>query len=160
MIYWQRGDNETSTLWRVPLDGGTPVQLTTTRQAFAPTVSPLDGSIAYMFYDKQDNYLRKISVIPPDGGAPLRTFRYPKEFVDKNVMSFTPDGRSLAFIGKRDNGANIWTIPADGSGDPKPLTDFKTETIFGPFAWSADGKRLAIIRGTEPTDAVLLSEAK
>ena len=90
----------------------------------------------------------------------MRTFAYPKEGVDGTSISFTPDGRSLAFIGKRDNGANLWTIPADGNGEPKPLTDFKTETIFFWFAWSADGKRLALIRGTGATDVVLLSEAK
>ncbi|MFL6211138.1 MAG: protein kinase domain-containing protein [Pyrinomonadaceae bacterium] len=161
VIYSQFGGDNTSTLWKVPLEGGASVQLaTTTWQAFAPTVSPLDGSIAYMFYDKDENYVRKISVIPADGGAPLRTFAYPKEGMNFNVMSFTPDGRSLAFIGKRDNGANVWTIPADGNGPPKPLTDFKTEAIFGNFAWSADGKQLALIRGTEATDAVSLSEAK
>jgi hypothetical protein len=50
-------------------------------------------------------------------------------------------------------------IPADGNGEPKPLTDFKTETIRF-FARTADGKQLAIVRGTAAIDLVLLSEAK
>jgi Tol biopolymer transport system component len=159
VIYSQQGGNDTRTLWKVPLDGGAPAQLTTT-DAYAPTVSPLDGSIAYVFLDKRDNYARKISVIPPEGGAPLRTFAFPKEGDRYGIIRFTPDGRALAFVGKRDNAANIWKIPADGSGEAKPLTDFKTESIFRFFAWSADVKRLALIRGTDASDAVLLSDEK
>ena len=148
------------TLWKVPLEGGTPVQLTRTRQAIAPTVSARDGSIAYLFWDEQDKFAHKIAIISPDGGAPIRTFAFPKEAVDQSIIRFTPDGRSLAFIGRRDNGANIWTIPADGGGEAKPLTDFKTDTIWNYFAWSADGKQLVINRITVATDAVLLTEEK
>ena len=43
--------------------------------------------------------------------------------------------------------------------EAKPLTDFKTEKIFD-FAWSFDGKQLAVIRGTEISDAVLISDEK
>ena len=160
VIYQQAGDNEqASSLWRIPIEGGTPLQLTTTR-AYDPTVSPRDGSVAYQFLDKQENYAHKISIIPPDGGAPIKTFAYPKEGAQSSIIRFTPDGRSLAFIGKRDAEANIWTIPADGKGEAKPLTSFKTETIFRFFSWSSDGKQLALIRGTSATDVVLLSEAK
>ena len=74
-------------------------------------------------------------------------------------MHFTPDGRALAFLDSRGGGANIWTIPLDGNGESKPLTDFKTETIFD-YAWSADGKQLAVIRGSFIQDAVLINENK
>jgi serine/threonine protein kinase len=151
------GDDRGS-LWRVSLDGGTPTQLTTTL-ALGPTVSPRDGSIAYQFFDKQESYAHKISIISPDGGAPITTFGFPKEGAG-GILRFTPDGRAIAFIGRRDSGANIWTIPVDGKGPAKPLTDFKTETIFGSFSWSFDGKQLALIRGTVATDVVLLTEAK
>jgi serine/threonine protein kinase/Tol biopolymer transport system component len=162
VIYSQRsGDvDDTRAIWKVPLEGGTPVQLGPENQAYDPTVSPRDGSIAYFFFDKQENYKRKISIIPPDGGAAIKTFPYPKEGSSRTNIRFTPDGRSLAFVGQRDGGANIWMIPADGSGEAKPLTDFKTEIIWFSFAWSADGKQLAVTRLAAATDAVLLSEAK
>ena len=159
VIYRQLQSNDYGVLWKVPLDGGTPVQLVNS-DAFNPTVSPLDGSIAYQFFDKEADYAHKISLVPPDGGAPIKTFAYPKEAIDRSIIRFTPDGRSLAFIGKRNDGANVWTIPADGKGAAKPLTDFKTETIFRFFSWSSDGKQLALNRGTYATDVVLLSEAK
>ena len=52
-----------------------------------------------------------------------------------------------------------WAVNRWGKGEPKPLTDFKTEKIFD-FAWSYDGKQLAVIRGTEISDAVLISDEK
>ena len=48
---------------------------------------------------------------------------------------------------------NIWEQPVAG-GPPKPVTHFTSDRIFG-FDWSRDG-RLALSRGTEPTDAVLI----
>jgi len=163
VIYSQRSGDlyDTRAIWKVPLEGGTPAQLSPENQASGPTVSPRDGSIAYIFFDKQENYQRKISIIPPDGGAAIKTFAYPKEGSSRiSIIRFTPDGRSLAFVGQRDGGANIWAIPADGNGEAKPLTDFKTEVIWQFFAWSADGKQLAVTRLAFATDAVLLSETK
>ena len=133
------------------------MQLTSTL-AYAPTVSPRDGKIAYVFNDAAANMLRKVAIISPDGGAPLKAFALPPT---ANIfkMRFTPDGRALAFLDSRGGGANIWAIALDGNGEAKPLTDFKTEKIFD-FAWSFDGRQLAVIRGTEISDAVLISDEK
>jgi TolB protein len=146
-----------NTLWKVSIDGGVPVQLTSTL-SYAATVSPRDGMIAYLFNDAAANMLRKVAIISPDGGAPLKTFALPPT-ADHFKMRFTPDGRALVFLDSRGGGANIWAIALDGNGESKPLTDFKTERIFD-FAWSADGKQLAVIRGTDIRDAVLISEEK
>jgi len=40
---------------------------------------------------------------------------------------------------------------------PKPVTDFKDQTIFN-FAWSRDGKQLAISRGVVNSDVMLLQD--
>jgi len=45
--------------------------------------------------------------------------------------------------------------PLDG-GPPRQVTDFKSDRIFG-FEWSRDGKQLALARGTESSDVVLIS---
>jgi Tol biopolymer transport system component len=114
--------------------------------------------IAYVFNDAAANMLRRVAIISPDGGAPLKTFALPPT-ANNFKMRFTPEGRALVFLDSRGAGANIWTLALDGNGESKPLTDFKTERIFD-FAWSADGKQLAVIRGTEISDAVLISEEK
>jgi len=155
-VIYHRIEN-TQTLWKVSIEGGTPVQLTSTLSYYA-TVSPRDGTIAYVFNDPEA-HVQKVAVISPDGGAPLKTFALPPTAVNLNKLRFTPDGRSLAFLDSRGGGANIWTIALDSQGEPKPLTNFKTERIFD-FAWSYDGKQLAVIRGTEINDAVLISDEK
>ena len=50
---------------------------------------------------------------------------------------FTPDGKSLAFIVTERGVSNLWAVPLTG-GEPKWLTDFKSDVIFD-FAWSRDG---------------------
>ena len=52
----------------------------------------------------------------------------------------------------------MWTVPFAG-GEPKQLTRFTDQFIFA-FAWSRDGKRLALSRGTVSNDVVLLTAAK
>ena len=155
-IIYQKFENP-NTLWKVSIEGGVPVQLTSTL-SYSPTVSPRDGMIAYVFNDAAANMLRRVAIISPDGGAPLKTFALPPT-ANNFKMRFTPDGRALAFLDSRGGGANIWAIALDGNGEAKPLTDFKTEKIFD-FAWSLDGKQLAVIRGTAISDAVLISEEK
>jgi len=51
--------------------------------------------------------------------------------------------------------ANLWRQPLP-SGTPAQLTEFTSNTIYN-FAWSADGRQLALSRGTTTTDVVLLS---
>jgi len=157
-IVYSKVENNIETLWRVSIDGGSPVQLTTT-QSFGCAVSPRDGMIAYVFSEMGANPQRKVSIISPDGGAPIKTFALPPTAARALKIHFTPDGRALAFLDSRGGGANIWTIALDGNGESKPLTDFKTETIFD-YAWSADGKQLAVIRGSFIQDAVLINENK
>jgi hypothetical protein len=50
-------------------------------------------------------------------------------------------------------GVNLIVQPLDGSG-PKPLTGF-TDRVITDFAFSADGKRLAISRLVTTNDIVL-----
>ena len=65
----------------------------------------------------------------------------------------TPDGRAISFINSVNGVGNIWEQPVTG-GPPKPVTHFTSDEILS-FDWSRDG-RLALSRGTEPTDAVLI----
>ena len=61
----------------------------------------------------------------------------------------------MLYIDTRGGVSNIWMQPLDG-GPPRQVTDFKSDRIFG-FEWSRDGKQLALARGTESSDVVLIS---
>ena len=72
-------------------------------------------------------------------------------------MRWTPDSRALAYIDPRRN-FNIESQPVDGD-PPSQLTNFDTDRIFR-FAWSRDGKQLAMTRGNVSRDVVLISNFK
>jgi Tol biopolymer transport system component len=71
-------------------------------------------------------------------------------------IRWTPDGRSIAYLDLREGVTNIWSLPVSG-GQPRQLTRFTTDRIYA-FAWSHDGKWLAMSRGATTADAVLISE--
>jgi len=62
----------------------------------------------------------------------------------------------LTYIDSQDGVSNIWSQPLNG-GKPVQVTNFKTGRIFN-FAWSRDGKQLALARGTLTNDVILISD--
>jgi Tol biopolymer transport system component len=70
----------------------------------------------------------------------------------------THDGNSIAYIRQENGVGNLWVNRLDGSA-AYPITDFKSEQIWA-FSFSPDGKRLAILRGHNASDVVLLQETK
>jgi len=144
-------------LWRVSIDGGEPVQLTD-KLTSNPTVSP-DGSLIACWYrddDQQPNTPTKVAIIPFAGGDPVKVFDVPSSVNITAGLRWTPDGRSLTYIDTTGGVSNIWSLPLDGS-PPRQLTDFKTDQIFW-FDLSRDGKQLAISRGTQTSDVVLIKD--
>ena len=71
-------------------------------------------------------------------------------------LRWTPDARALTYIDTTGGVSNIWSLPLDG-GAPKQLTDFKTDQIFW-FDLSRDGKQLALSRGTQTSDVILIRD--
>jgi serine/threonine protein kinase/Tol biopolymer transport system component len=71
-------------------------------------------------------------------------------------LSFSPDGKAIVFTVREKGIDNLWVQPLDGSS-AHPLTHFTGEVI-GRFAFSLDGKKIAIERGHVASDAVLLSD--
>jgi dipeptidyl aminopeptidase/acylaminoacyl peptidase len=71
-------------------------------------------------------------------------------------IRFTPDGKGIAYEWRGNQVGNIWVQPLDGSA-PHALTRFTDEGIFD-FDWSPDGKRLAVLRGHNVSDIVLIRD--
>jgi Tol biopolymer transport system component len=147
-------------LWKVPIDGGTPMQLTETDSDWQ-VISPDGKLIAYTYSDEASGQI-KIALIPFEGGPPASVFDLPPESRVSGTrispIQWTPDGHALAFIRTSGGVSNIWTQPLDGSAQ-KQLTDFKDQRIFN-FAWSRDGKQLALSRGVSNADVVLITGFK
>ncbi len=85
-----------------------------------------------------------------EDGKTIKVF----DFTPFRQMSFTPDGKNIAFDVKRGDVSQIFLQPLEG-GEPQALTDFQSDEIFG-FDWSPDGARLAVIRGKQLTDVVVV----
>jgi Tol biopolymer transport system component len=142
-------------LWKVSIDGGEPVRLTDKLTA-NPTVSPDGSLIACLYRDDQPNTLAKVALIPFAGGDPLKVLDVPSSVNIFAGLRWTPDGRALTYIDTTGGVSNIWSLPLDG-GAPKQLTDFKTDQIFW-FDFSRDGRQLALSRGTQTSDVVLIRD--
>jgi Tol biopolymer transport system component len=59
------------TIWRMPAEGGEPVQLTD-KMSLGATVSPDGRWVAYIYQD--ENAPRRLAVAPLEGGEPIKTF--------------------------------------------------------------------------------------
>ncbi len=123
-----------------------PADLARIAEVSEPEPSPGGEYIAYTVTtanveaDQQQSDLWRVSL---DGRDRLRLTHTPDE--DEWRPSWAPDGRSLAFLsdrGDEDATTQVWLMPASG-GKARRLTDFPADVE--DYAWSPDGKRLAII---------------
>ena len=150
-------------IWKVPVDGGTPVPVTD-RPAFRPTVSP-DGKSLACFYSKSNaevstGTVYDLAILSLDGTSPPKIFSFRGRRLDTAfaLLQWSVDGSAILYNSSVGNVVNIWRQPIDG-GEPKQVTDFKDSEI-SSFAWSRDGRSLALTRGTLVSDAVMISQVK
>jgi Tol biopolymer transport system component len=137
------------TLMKVASGGGPAVQLTNYASDY-PSVSPDSKWIACVYYPGQ-NQPASLAIVPFEGGQPAKVFPLPAN--SELPIHWTPDGQAISFINSVNGVGNIWEQPVEG-GPPKAVTHFTSDKIFW-FDWPRDG-RLALSRGTEPNDAVLI----
>lgn len=149
-IVYKADVSGSSALWKISIDGGTPVRLTDHASDF-PVISP-DGKTIACAYQPDGSSTTKVALIPFEGGQPLKLFDITS--AGSLPVRWTSDGRVLAYVEVRDGVSNIWIQPIDG-GPAKKITDFKSDSIFW-FDWSRDGK-LALTRGNSTSDVVRMS---
>jgi serine/threonine protein kinase/Tol biopolymer transport system component len=90
-----------------------------------------------------------------ESNKPLRTFDYDPRH--SGLLGFAPDGKSIVYPILDKGVGNLMAQPM-GGGAPHPITAFTTFRIYS-FAWSPDGKTLAVVRGESPSDVVLIQDA-
>ncbi len=149
-----------SAVWKVPIDGGTPVRLSS-GDGSLPAVSPDGKLVAYRSVVASGSnatgskFRSVLVVVSSEGGPPLYTIEAdPRVF---SAVRFTPDGHALSYVVNEHGASNLWAQPLSG-GAPRQLTDFKSDRIFD-YAWSRDGRQLALARGQVSSDVVLLTDA-
>jgi Tol biopolymer transport system component len=158
VVYHRADSNQTITLWKLGIDGGTPVPLTR-KTSLRPTVSPDGKWIAYWQFSDPPGQRAQLAIIPSAGEEPPRVFEVALSTVAgwDGILQWTADGHALTYVDYRDNKQNIWKQPVDG-GPPSQLTDFRDNQIFA-FDWLRDG-RLIVSRGFRTNDAVLIKDSR
>ena len=157
---WVVYDSEiTGGIFKIASKGGTPQKLSGHGSSY-PTFSP-DGKLIAFYYNdgKTDSSLTTIKVIPADGDAPVRTIvakRRPFGYTKR--LQFMPDGTGLLNTVDEGQKDNLWMQPLAG-GPPTRITAFSTERI-QDFGISPDGKQIAMLRGHEDKDVVLIKDER
>ena len=143
-------------LWKMPTGGGEPTAITQTRGS-RPSISPDGKFVAYHYLDPSfENPRWSIGISSLEDGKRVKRFDFPSTVVER-LVKWTRDGKAIAFLNSPGGVPNIWTQHLDG-GDPKPLTDFPSDSIIS-FNWNADGSQLAVIRGVETSDVLLINRS-
>jgi Tol biopolymer transport system component len=142
---------DSQALKRVSIDGGSPETILATAQG-AAEISPDGKSVASMEVRELDHRLvlnifsledKKVAFhdIDPRASWPF---------------AFAPAGKSVVFAVREKGVSNLWMQPLDGSA-PRQLTHFTSERI-EKFLFSKDGTKIAMQRGHNESDAVLLRD--
>lgn len=152
-VYYSTSDRGGSrVMWRVSIDGGTPEQLT--RKDSSPAILSPDGKqMFYYFRENVDGAVAKIEIVPVTGGDPTITLDSPK---DSHDAGWSPNGKEIVYVKDDNRVSNLWSLPLDG-GKPRQLTNWTADQIFW-FAWSRDGKQLAVARGHFSSDLLLIRD--
>ena len=156
----------TFTLMRVPIDGGKPEPVS---GAAVPNQFGMDGIASIAADGKTIFYLvdvadpvthaasTKIASLGLDGNPPAtpRLIDLDPRFTANRARP-APGRNAIAYALTQNGVSNLWVQPLDG-GAMSQLTHFPSETITS-FAWSPDGKTLAVTREQDAADVVLVKE--
>jgi serine/threonine protein kinase len=154
----------TGGIFKVSTQGGSPIELVAKGGLCYPQLSP-DGSLVGYLYKDEQSLRPQIGIIKFDDGTVVKTIDLPLTAFPGSYDNlfyrgwhWSPDGRAVAYINTLGGVSNLWSQPLEG-GAPKQITNFTSDRIL-TFAYSPDGRQLALARGSHTSDAVLISEAK
>ena len=114
--------NRDGRILRLPVGGGKPETLDTgyaVRCNNDHGISP-DSSLLAISDQSQEDHKSLVYVLPLAGGTPRRLTRNSPSY----WHGWSPDGRTLAFVGERNGDFDIYTIPVNG-GEEARLTTAK-----------------------------------
>ena len=143
-------------LARVPIDGGTPQTISDLPINGLFDLSA-DGKLAaFATLEHVGEHKEKLAVVPAESGQSAKMFDF--ERLRSGILRFSVDGKAIVYP-TRDSGVdNLWLQPLDG-GKGRYITDFKSERIYD-FHWSFDGKQLALVRGHNDSDVVIVRDVQ
>jgi eukaryotic-like serine/threonine-protein kinase len=141
-------------VWKISTEGGTPAKVADI-STYNSELSPDGRLLAYTFEDPQTKQSQLI-VRRFDDGSHVKTFNLPVTATSN--FDWFPNSQALVYVDNPGSVSNLWRLPVDDK-PASQITDFKADFIYS-FAYSLDGKQLAVSRGNTTRDAVLITEEK
>jgi Tol biopolymer transport system component len=149
-IYYNHWTEGRVHIFKVPVDGGEPVQVTQ-YQAETPEVSHRGDRMTARVYDDATAHWR-VGVISTADGKLLQTLELtPLE--NGGTPAWTPDDDGVVYLDVRDQVYNLWKFQLK-TGARTQITHYPSDVIFS-YAVSSTGQ-LATSRGRVDSDAVLI----
>jgi Tol biopolymer transport system component len=138
--------------YRVRLEGGTPSGPLIADSLVPTDMTPTGELIAYSFDTKARRGLA--AIMPASGGALRLLPDFPLTISNLHTLRSSPHGTALTFVEQKEGVSEVWLKPL-GGGAAQRVTHSGGEHVFS-YAWSTDGKRLAMARGRTESDVVLI----
>jgi Tol biopolymer transport system component len=159
VVFASGSDGGVQSVWSISIDGGTPTLLA--KRFAAGLRLSLDGqSLSFNSEDDQGRPVYVFCELPdcssphevpvPEGGFPGAAF------VGRQFLA----NRGIPYVSG--SPANVWVQLLDSNAKPqrRQITHFLDDRQILDVAWSRDGMRLAVARGTETRDIVLIKGLK
>jgi Tol biopolymer transport system component len=143
-------------MMKVRVEGGEP-EAFGPPSAFGPQASP-DGASVLFAYTEGSGGKRAFyfAVLRLADGQILQ--RWPVTAGFNETLQWLPDGKGFLYTTLQKQNVNIWQQMLDEKA-PREVTHLTVANdMIDSFAFSPDGKRIAIVRGPENVDVVLFTD--
>ena len=142
-------------LWKIPITGGVPATVVTAGdEAVTPTISREGAQLAFILSRGIANIWR-VAGPAAKSGPPAKFIASSRQEYD---VSFSPDGKRIAFGSSRSGTQELWLSNGDGS-EQVQLTSLAASSTGTP-RWSPEGKRIAFDSLAEGHSDIFLISAE
>jgi len=148
-------DDSADRVMKISIDGGAAEKVSDLPIAGLFDVSPDGRTVAFATVDHANGHDEKLALLDANTGQIQKMMKFERES-STVFMHFSRDGKSLVYTIRQNGVDNLWQQPLDGSPG-KLLTAFKAEHIWD-YHWSPDGSNLALVRGHNDSDVVLMRD--
>jgi serine/threonine protein kinase len=155
VVYRAQAPNGSSYIFKLPISGGAPVQVSD-RIAIADPMVSYDGQhVAFQSTGRNG----RIVAVNIEGGVESKSDLELAETFDPTarLARWIPGERAVAFVDIRSSVPNLWKKQPMAGAPETQLTHF-TSGMFWDFRYSPDGKYIAMARGSNKSDAVRFSD--
>jgi Tol biopolymer transport system component len=150
-LYYSALNGNNMTVHRISAEGGAPELFSPNgMNALAPAFSP-DGKFLKMGAYEIDKGGWADYIYPTGSFVPWKRLQLPMPHL---LVNWTHDSRGLSYALDEGGVGNIWVHDL-ATGKERKITNFLSDRI-AYYAWSIDGKKLAISRGSQLSDAVMI----